>query len=141
MKRAIAAALLIGVLAGAAPASPATPTDRKVAALQKQVRTLQRQVRTLQRQVRTADNRAAAGIVLSFCIAAITADALQSTWTVVNQVAARTAIPASPSVNDRGRCQTVEVSRQQGVVPPSISPFSALFALLSGSMLSPAWSR
>ena len=135
MKRVVVGAFATAMLlVGAAPASPATPTQRQVAALQKQVKTLQRQVRTLQTQVRDARAGALAGQYLGFCIAAVTADALQSTWAVVNQVAGRAVVAPSPAVNDRGLCsQVFRVQRQSGVVPPTISPFNSLFALLTPS--------
>jgi hypothetical protein len=145
LKRAFAAVLAaVVLLVGAAPALAATPLSRKVTTLQRQVTTLQRQVRTLQRQATTlrrqtqeAEDLGVLSGVIAFCTAAITADALQNTWEVVNQLSPRTAFPARQTVNDRGICERIRIARQPTQVPPTVAPFSALLQLLSGRAATP----
>jgi hypothetical protein len=116
-----AAALLLGI--PAAPAAAATPTQR-IAKLERQVRTLQRQNRTLTRQVREARELGIAAGQVAICATAITADAFQSTWTVIDQVAQRTIFgPQSPL--QEPVCSGLRVARPQPV-PPSVSPFASL---------------
>ena len=133
---AVLVAALALVVVTSTPA--ATPLQRQVTTLKRQVTTLQRQVRTLQRQTREATNEAVAGQILGFCVAAITADAFQNTWAVINQAEGRAIFGAPQTINDRGICSNIRVPRQPSQVPPTISPFSALFALLGGSPVAPA---
>ena len=145
MKRAIAAVVATVVLVvGAAPASAATPLARKVTTLQRQVTTLQRQVRTLQRQATTlrrqaqqATEGAGAAIAFSACAVAVTGDAFQNTWAVVNQVANRAVFPAPQTLDDEGTCTALRITRQPTQVPPTVAPFSALLQLLSGRAATP----
>ena len=138
MKAVIAVVVAAVALVVVTSAPAATPLEGRVTTLQRQVTALQRQVRTLQRQMREARNDAVAGQVLGFCVAAITADAFQTTWTAINQAEGRTIFPAPQTINDRGICSSIRVPRQPTLVPPTISPFSALFALLGGSAVAPA---
>ena len=136
MKRVLLALIAATALAAAGTAQAATPTERKVATLQKQVKTLQGQVRTLQRQVRETQSVSAAAVLVGFCTAAITGDALQGTWSVVNQVAGRGIFAAPQPLDDRGFCNQLRVARQPNQVPPTISPFSSLLAILRQSFSS-----
>jgi outer membrane murein-binding lipoprotein Lpp len=138
LKRVLAAVVAAGVLVvGAAPASAATPLSRQVSTLQKQVRTLQRQVRTLRTQARNANEGATAALAFAVCGVAITGDAFQNTWTVINQVANRTIFGAPQTLDDQGACNALRVTRQPTQVPPTIAPFSALLALLGGRVATP----
>jgi hypothetical protein len=119
-----------------------TPTDRRVAALQRRATALERRVTTLERQLRTANTNlerasglAAAGIVFSGCLTAATADALSATWSIVDQLSAatqagRTYFGPQATVNDFQTCSALQVTRQQGVVPPTVAVFSALTTLI-----------
>ena len=136
MKPLLAAAIAAALVAGTAatPGSAATPTQR-IAKLERQVRTLQRQNRTLTTQVREAREFGLAAGQVAFCLTAITADALQSTWNVVDQIAqpalSRTFFPAQVPVNDP-ICNRIGVSRPQPV-PPTVSPFVSLLRFVNQS--------
>ena len=135
MKRPIAAAVAAAVLVGvaAAPAAAATPTQR-IAKLERQVKTLQRQNRTLTNQVRTAREGVSAAIIFAVCSTAITADAFQATWNVMDQVAQRTIFGAQQPVSDRAVCSQLQVPRPASV-PPTSSPFASLLRLIN----QPSW--
>ena len=100
--------------------------------LQRQVTALQRQVRTLRTQTNELREFAGAIVAVNACVLAITADAVQGTWTTVNQSEGRTLFPAAQTLNDRGACSALRVQRQPTLVPPVISPFSSLLILLTG---------
>lgn len=138
MKAVIAVLVAAAMLVAAAPAPAATPLQRQVTTLRRQVTTLQRQVRALQRQVRDARDFGVFSASVSFCVAAITADAFQNTWTAINQAEGRPIFGAPQTINDRGLCAALRVPRQPTQVPPGISPFSALFTLLGASPVVPA---
>jgi hypothetical protein len=134
---AVAAAILVGGVAAAAPASAATPTQR-IAKLERQVRTLQRQNRTLTRQVREADEVGGAALLFAVCSTAITADAFQSTWNIIDQLSQPTLsrtffgtqLPVTEPV-----CSRLQVPRP-AQVPPRIDPFSQLMRLVNGPLTS-----
>jgi hypothetical protein len=119
-----------------------TPTDRRVSALTRRATALERRVTTLERQLRTANTNlerasglAAAGIVFSGCFAAATADAFSATWNVVDQIAAatqagKTYFGPQATVNDFQTCSALQITRQQGTVPPTVAVFSALTTLI-----------
>jgi hypothetical protein len=128
-------AALVAVTALAAPASAATPGERRLArqvkTLQRQVTTLNRQVRTLQRQVREAGSIAAGGIIFTACNAAATADAFQGTWETIDQVAVGAGqpekYPAQTAIADPlNSCRNLEIQRAANVVPPTTNVFAAL---------------
>jgi hypothetical protein len=127
---AVAAALMVA--ASPAPAPAATPAQR-IAKLERQVRTLQRQNRTLTRQVREATELGVAAAQVAFCATAITADAFQSTWSVIDQVAqptvSRTFFPGQVPVTEP-ICSRIGVSRPQPV-PPTVSPFASLLRFIN----------
>ena len=131
MKTVLAGVLVAGVLVGATPGTAATPLERRVTTLQRQVTTLQKQVKTLQKQARDNRSIALSALGIGICVTAITGDALQGTWSVINQVAGRTVFAAPQTLNDRGVCGALRVPRQPTLVPPTISPFAALLALVS----------
>jgi outer membrane murein-binding lipoprotein Lpp len=143
MKRAIVAGAVVASLALAGPASAATPTERK---LQREVNTLKRDVAALKTQVRQLRNGFGTGenqqlgvvglnqflnvlLALEFCNAAITADAFQGTWTVLDQKPGGTTVGPQQAVNDAGACNAVEVARSSAS-PPSLAPFHAFFRIL-----------
>jgi hypothetical protein len=112
-----------------------TPADRKITALTKRVTALEKRVKKAETTLGTTTLIAAAGIVYGGCLAAVTADALNGTWNVVDQIAAATQAgkiyfgPQAP-VNDFNFCsQAFQITRQTSV-PPSVANFSALTALL-----------
>jgi hypothetical protein len=131
-------AALVAVTALSAPASAATPGERRltrqVKTLQRQVTTLNRQVRTLRRQMREVQSVAAVGVIFSACNAAATADAFQGTWETIDQVAvgagqAERYPPQTAITDPLNSCQTLEVQRLANTVPPRTDVFAALLNL------------
>jgi hypothetical protein len=112
-----------------------TPADRKITALTKRVTALEKRVKKAETTLGETTLIAAAGIIYAGCLSAVTADALNGTWNVVDQIAAATQAgkvyfgPQAP-VNDFNFCsQAFQITRQTSI-PPSVANFSALTALL-----------
>jgi hypothetical protein len=132
MKRlALIVLVVTGLLASAAPAPAATPTNKQLA---RQIKTLQKQVKALQTQVRTAQSIAAAAVTYSVCGVAVTADAFQGTWATIDDVSNRASAPRTiygpqVAVNDFTACGAFRVTRAPAQVPPNVSVFSALLAI------------
>jgi len=130
MKRSLAIAIV--VMLGFVAASPAAgargPTLRS---LQAQITTLKKQVKTLKKRVARSENLAIGAIVYDGCGLAVTADALQNTWTTLNPAVFG---PQTP-VNDYTTCQAFRVVRARTQVPPTTSVFQSLldFAFKSSS--------
>jgi hypothetical protein len=126
----IALAALLAATTLAAPASAATPTERRLA---RQVKTLQKQVKALQRQMRTTQSIAAGAIVYGACVTAATADAFQGTWEAIDRHAAHNAhgldtfAPQTPIADPLNSCQRLEVQRQAN---PAATPTTDVFAAL-----------
>jgi hypothetical protein len=137
-------------LAGQARAAPSpeqriAALERRVAnigALQKRATALEKRVKKLEAQAKEVN-----GAILAFalitvvslqytqCLTAVTADAFTGTWNVVDQIAQATQagkvyFGPQPAVADSDACKELEIVRQQ-TVPPSVSPFSALTALIT----------
>jgi hypothetical protein len=136
MKRVLGAGIIaLTIVLATAPAAGAapTPTEKK---LQKQVATLQKQVKTLQKQSKDNELLAEAALVVAFCNTALTADALQGTWAVIDEIAqatqAKTYFGAQNAVNDSGVCNALRVVRSQRV-PPTTSGFATILDLLRGT--------
>ena len=125
----MAAAALLAVTLLAAPASGATPTERRLA---RQVKTLQKQVKALQRSVRNVQSIAAGAIVFSACATAATADAFQGTWETIDKDAIRDGqpeffAPQTPIADPLNSCSRLEVQRQAN---PQAEPTANVFAAL-----------
>ena len=123
----IALAALLAATTLAAPASAATPSERRLA---RQVKTLQKQVKALQRSVRNVNSIAAGAIVYAACLTAATADAFQGTWETIDKDAARDVQPEffgplSPIADPLNSCQRLEVQRQAN---PAATPTTDVFA-------------
>ena len=128
MKRLIASSVVASVaLVFAAPAQPAAPSNAQLA---RQIKTLQKQVKTLKKQVKEADGHAALAIVYAGCATAVTADALQGTWAVIDENIAPIFGPQTP-VNDNQTCSVWEITRAPTQMPPNISVFNSLMALFA----------
>jgi len=126
MKRVLVIALIALVaLAVAAPAPAAGPTLKSLA---RQITALQKQVKTLKKQVTEARAVAATALVYGACSTAVTADALQGTWTFLDQKHATGFGPQTP-VNDYQTCQPLRITRAPAQVPPNTSVFNSLLAL------------
>jgi hypothetical protein len=153
---AVAIAVVAAYTAGAWSAAPPTPTEKKLLRddrkLLRDVKALQAQVKTLQSQVKTDETNAtkvrdladtaaliaSTGLAVSFCATAITADALQGTWQVIDQLSAATQAgktyfgpqtPVDDTVQGQSICQVLQVTRSQGV-PPTTATLSALLTAL-----------
>src|SRR5919109_4814158 len=118
--------ILAAVLAAAtlaAPASGATPTERRLA---RQVKALQKQVKTLQRQMRNVQSIAAGAVVYSACVTAATADAFQATWeTMDRKVPPDQFAPQTAIADPLNSCQRLEIQRQPN---PQATPTTDVFA-------------
>ena len=122
----LAALLAASMLA--APASGATPAERRLA---RQVKTLQKQVKALQRSVRNVQSIAAGAIVYSACLTAATSDAFQGTWEAIDRHTAYNAHgvdlfqPQTAIADPLNSCQRLEVQRQAN---PQAEPTTSVFA-------------
>ncbi|HEY3050554.1 MAG TPA: hypothetical protein VGJ40_02430 [Gaiellaceae bacterium] len=125
----MAAAVLL--LAAPAPAQPAAaPTNRQLAL---QIKALQKEVKTLKKQVRDARAIALGSVVYTGCSIAVTADAFQGTWTVIDQVAGRPIFgPQVPVSDSPGLCSAFEIRRAPNQVPPNVSVFDSLLQIFRG---------
>ena len=125
MRRAIATAAVLTIcLVGAAPTGAAGgPTLRS---LQAQITTLKKQVKTLKKQVTRDRNFAIGAFVYGGCSWAVTADALQNTWTKLDQQFGTTVFGSQTPVNDYTACQSVQIVRARTQQPPTASVFQAL---------------
>jgi hypothetical protein len=133
---ALVALVAFGALA--APASSATPSERRLArqikTMQRQVKVLQGQVRTLRRQMTDVRAVSSAGIVFTACLAASTSDAFQGTWETVDEVRAHNGLPdryppITPVADPLNSCQGLEIQRQPSLVPPNTNVFAGLLNL------------
>jgi hypothetical protein len=126
MKRVCVTALIALVaLAVAAPAPAAGPTLKSLA---RQVKALQKEVKTLKKQVADARAIGATALVYGACSTAVTVDALQGTWTYLDQKHATGFGPQTP-VTDYQMCQTLRITRAPAQAPPNTSVFTSLLAL------------
>lgn len=119
-------------------APTASGQSKELAAVKKQVNVLARQVKTLQTQVRTLQRQNTSlsrGLDANFfgdaCLAAITADAFQGTWTVTDQLAtaavSRTYFTPAAAVSDEGACaDLIPPIVRQTTVPPTTATFQGL---------------
>ncbi len=145
MKRIIAAGCA-GALIFAGAASAATPAQ-KIAALQRDVQALKKTVakqqqaircvikiggkcQTVKQAVGTLTTLNAISLAVEFCLIGATTDALQSTWTTVDQAMGSSVFGPQQTISDGGTCQVLQIARQGIRTPPTVSVFSALIALL-----------
>ena len=137
MKTGLVTTILALAVAGAlaAPAAPATPTERKLSrqikVMQRQVKVLQGQVRTLRRQMRDVQIVSSLGVAFTACNAAASADAFQGTWETIDGINAHLARPdqypaSAPIADPLNSCNLLEIQRQPSAVPPTTNVFAAL---------------
>jgi outer membrane murein-binding lipoprotein Lpp len=141
VKRTIAACFA-GVLVFAGMASAATPAQR-IAKLEKQVKTLTATVKkqqsvmncvlkvsnkcqTLKSTVTNLDGAVNASLYVEFCLIGVTADAIQSTWTTLDQASGTSLFGPQQTISDANTCGPLQITRQGIRTPPSASVFSAL---------------
>jgi hypothetical protein len=131
VKRTIAACFA-GALLFAGVASAATPAQR-ITKLEKSVGTLTKTINTQKKQIKQLQNLVAGALYIETCLAATTADALQSTWTTIDQAAGTTLFGPQQTISDADTCSPLQITRQGIRNPPTASVFSALTSLLSAS--------
>jgi hypothetical protein len=130
----VIAAILVGMYAAHSQAAgTASSPDRRVAKLQRQVTSLQKQVTLLNVRVRSISSALGAGFEGNTCGLALTADLIQGTWGVIDQMAqalqGRTYFGPQTQVNDFRNCADLinpTVPRPTIQVPPTIAPFQPL---------------
>jgi len=130
MKRVLVAALIsLVAMAVAAPAPAAGPTVKSLA---RQIKALQKDVKTLKAQVTTARQIAASALVYSACSTAVTADAIQGTWTILDAKLTPQYGPIfgpQTPTNDYQTCQPLQITRAPTQSPPNAGVFNSLLAL------------
>jgi hypothetical protein len=127
MKRLVLAAVLALMLVPAAPASATGPTLKS---LQAQITTLKKQVKTLQKQVKTDRSFSLGAFAFSGCSWAVTADALQGTWTALDARFVSEGHAAlfgtQTPLDDLGICSGFQIVRAKNQNPPTVGVFQAL---------------
>ena len=134
---AAAAAAVVAVAARPQSSAAAGAGDPRIAVLQKQVKTLQAQVKSL----RASTNDLRGQLTLNYegdtCLLAQSADLVQGTWGVIDQVAQaaqqKTYFGPQTPVSDYRNCGDLAqptVPRPGIVVPPTISPLGPLLQWL-----------
>jgi hypothetical protein len=124
---AVVAAALVAVVPATIATPSATPIEKK---LQKQVATLQAQVKKLQKDTRTTRTEVIFSEATTACLIAHTADALQGTWTVLDQKLGAT-FGAQAALDDKQLCARLRAPRRQQL-PPNNSALLALLKTLIG---------
>lgn len=139
MKRVVVLALAAATLAVPASqanaASSAKPLVTQVRTIQKQITKLQTQVKRLETQASDLNAFSNGLISLLACQDVVMADALQGTWTVIDQISTATQGKAyfGPQIPlaDKSACAEFRITRSQNAVP-TVSVFSSLVTLLMG---------
>ena len=155
MKRAGALALVLGLLAAVGAVfvhdAPATSTRsysaagqdaETIAALKAQVADLAGQVKVLTGQVKKINARLAkqdgydqAIYDSETCITAVTADALQGTWMLIDKLAqpsGTTYFGSLSPVDDKGACRGFKVTRTLLTAPPGVQGYTTMIGWLEG---------
>jgi hypothetical protein len=142
MKRVLVLLAVVGVAVYATSAwsaSAPTPTEkqllRDVATLKTQVKKLQAQMKTATTNINTVGSLAATALLYTVCSDTLTADALQGTWQVLDQVATTAGqaarfgaqSPITATLQGQDVCAAGGVTRSQ-VLPPTVAGFQALLA-------------
>ena len=148
----LALVLAVGIAtysAAAWSASPPSPTEKQllksVATLKVQVAKLQKSDKTQNTAINNVANVAVASLVYSACATAVTADVVQGTWQIVDQIASATqagktyfgaqtpvADPVLTGLLTVPACQALQVARSQAL-PPTAASFNSLLGVLKGS--------
>jgi septal ring factor EnvC (AmiA/AmiB activator) len=146
MRKAYLVACLLAVLTAASAASAGTagPQRGEIAALENrvsdlagQVKTLQKQVKGLQTRNRALERNLVANFVGDACASALTADALQQTWSVIDQIAAtaqaKTYFGAPTALDDKRTCSNLRPAvPRQASAPATLVSIQGLIAWLVG---------
>jgi hypothetical protein len=136
MKRAFALCALVGVAVYATTAWSASPPSATEQRLVKDVATLKTQVKSLKTDLSSTRLAVLGTILLTVCSDEITADALQGTWQVVDEVSAALQAgktyfgpqtPVTATQQGQDICGSGGITRSQ-VLPPTIAEYQALLA-------------
>jgi hypothetical protein len=143
MKRVFVLCALVGVAAyatGAWSAAPPSPIEQRIS---KDVAALKKQVKTLKTDLSSTQVVVAATILFAVCSDEITADALQGSWQVVDEVSAALQAgktyfgpqtPVTATVQGQDICAGGGITRSQ-VPPPTVAEYQALLARFHTSSL------
>jgi hypothetical protein len=123
--------IFAGLASAATPAQRIAKLEKQVSALTKTVNAQKKTVNTQKKQITELQNVGAAALAVEFCLVGVTADAIQSTWTTLDQAAAANLFGPQQTISDGNACSALQISRQGIRTPPSTSVFSALTALLT----------
>lgn len=141
----VAAVVAVAVYAaGAWSAAPPTPIERKLQAdlklVQTQLKKDQAAIVTLKKNQDEIQTVVGVTLLVTACNAALTADALQGTFQVVDQLSVATQAgktyfgpqtPVDDTLGGRPACQVLGITRSQ-VLPPTTGNLAALLLLLHG---------
>lgn len=113
-------ALTLTLCAGWLQGAAASNSNPAVVALQRRVTTLEAQVRTLTKRQRQLDGYASARFAGDACGLVMVTDLLQSSWIAVDDAWSgafgRTIFGIPSSLDDRGSCKAVGLTRAPGVL-------------------------
>jgi hypothetical protein len=128
---ALAAAACVGLLLAAAPAGAGqAKKGPTLKGLQAQIKGLQKQVTTLKKRVATDENVIGFTLEYGVCSTAVTADALQDTYTGLDGYFVARSLPAyfgaQTPVNDYQACSDLKITRAHNQSPPNTNILSAL---------------
>jgi hypothetical protein len=146
MKRVCLLICLLAALTTASAASAATsgPRRTEIAALEQrvndlagQVKTLQKQVKTLQTRNRSLERALIGNFVGDACASALTGDALQQVWSVVDQIASttqgKTYFGAAAALDDKRACANMRPAiARQAAAPATLVSLQGLITWLVG---------
>jgi hypothetical protein len=128
---ALAAAACVALLLAAAPAGAGqAKKGPTLKGLQAQIKGLQKQVTTLKKRVATDEFGIGLTIEYSICSTAVTADALQDTYTGLDAYFAAHGLPAyfgaQSTVDDYKTCPDLQIVRAHNQSPPNTNVLRAL---------------
>jgi hypothetical protein len=132
--------LVVVVLGGAAialqGAAAGTTADPKVAALEKRIAKLEARVKKVEKFNADTTLVEVGTLAAIACEAAMTADAVQTTWGVVDQIAqtAQGKVYFGPqaALNDQQSCADLRLVRQPAGAPPSLVTLSSVIDFVYG---------
>jgi hypothetical protein len=113
----------------------ANPQQKQLTALQTQLRALKSQVKKLEARTTSVETEMLANYQGDACTAAVTADGVQGTWTIIDDLAKKTGnatyFGTQTSVRDLNAC-LVGITRKPGANPPTLDPFQSAITWLVG---------
>ena len=139
MKRlcAVGAVLATLLLAGPAASASPSPSDKKVAALQKQVTLLTKQVTQLKADVKFLKNESNANYEGDACLAGLTASTFQGTWQTIDTKQTSgspwfDATQASTPISDHNSCKSLIGAKPSIDKPPALNIFDDMIRWILG---------